>query len=61
MSGVDEMDLVNATCKLETACTKQLEEWDKKRTKKREGRRVTWESAWKEIEKNKPTRFRKPR
>ena len=34
---------------------------DKKRLKSREVRRVIWEAAWKEAEKNKPSRFSKPR
>ena len=34
---------------------------DKKRTKRREARRATWEAAWKEVEKKRPSRFRKPR
>ena len=34
---------------------------DKKRTKRRAARRATWEAAWNEVEKKKPSRFRKPR
>ena len=34
---------------------------EKKHLKAREQRRIKWEAAWKEIEKNKPSRFRKPR
>ena len=34
---------------------------EKKRLKAREIRRVEWEAAWKEVEKCKPSRFRKPR
>ena len=33
-SGVHESNLVNAACKLESACAKQLEKWDTRKTKK---------------------------
>ena len=34
---------------------------EKRHVKAREQRRIKWEAAWKEIEKNKPSRFQKPR